>query len=206
MSTYRDTREAHRVLVALAATQGGYFTAKQAQELGYDQPHLSYHAASGNFERVGHGIYRLPEIPIEEHDELIRLSLWSRGRDDQPQAVFSHTTALFLHELSDVLPRKIYFTVPKMFRKKPPKGSIIHKATLKDTDVEHRTGFSVTTPLKTLLDVANSQINAEQLDKAVVEALDRGLVRRSKLATAIKENRSYERLRRLLSSDHNPQK
>ena len=202
MAAYRNTREAHRALVALAATQGGYFTAKQAQELGYDQPHLSYHAASGNFERVGHGVYRLPEIPLEECNELIRLSLWSRGRDDQPQAVFSHATALFLHELSDVLPRKIHFTVPKTFRKTPLKGTVVYKATLSNTDVEHRAGFSLTSALRTLLDVANSRINSEQLDKAVAEALDQGLVRRSKLAKAIKDGPSYERLRRLLSCDH----
>ena len=101
---YRDTHESLRTLYALAATQGGYFTAKQAAEAGYDYAHLAYHLRTGNFERAGHGLYRLPTIPIAEHDDLIRLSLWSRDRQDRPQAVVSHDSALLLHQLSDVLP------------------------------------------------------------------------------------------------------
>jgi hypothetical protein len=40
---YRDSHDANRSLHAVAATQGGYFTAKQAAASGYDYPHLSYH-------------------------------------------------------------------------------------------------------------------------------------------------------------------
>ncbi|GJQ28338.1 MAG: hypothetical protein HBSAPP03_02220 [Phycisphaerae bacterium] len=51
--TYRSQKDALRSLTALAATQGGYFTAKQAEEAGYDFPHLVYHLKAGNFERAG---------------------------------------------------------------------------------------------------------------------------------------------------------
>jgi len=50
----RSTRGAARALAALAHEQGGYFTAKQAQEVGYGYRHLDYHETAGNFERVGH--------------------------------------------------------------------------------------------------------------------------------------------------------
>ncbi len=36
---YRDTHESLRALYALAAAEGGYFTAKQAAASGYDYPH-----------------------------------------------------------------------------------------------------------------------------------------------------------------------
>jgi len=39
----RSTREAARRLLAKVQEQGGYFTAKQAKESGYDYPHLEYH-------------------------------------------------------------------------------------------------------------------------------------------------------------------
>lgn len=81
----RSAREASRRLLSRALEQGGYFTAKQAQEAGYDYPHLDYHVSCGNFVRVGHGLYRLPDLPPSEHDDLIRLALWSRNRQDQPQ-------------------------------------------------------------------------------------------------------------------------
>jgi predicted transcriptional regulator of viral defense system len=66
---YRPTKATLRKLLSLAQGQGGYFTAKQAAEIGYDYPHLDYHVGAGNFERVGHGVYRLPEIPVSEHDD-----------------------------------------------------------------------------------------------------------------------------------------
>ena len=66
----RSTRDSARLLFALG--QGGYFTAKQAQEAGYGYPHLDYHVSTGTFERVDHGLYRMARIPPGEHDDLIR--------------------------------------------------------------------------------------------------------------------------------------
>ena len=128
--TYRDTRQAYRTLTAVAGDQGGYFTAKQAREAGYDYPHLKYHLSCGNFERVEHGLYRLPDLPVSDHDDMIRLTLWSRDRNDEPQAVVSHQTALALHELSDVIATATHLSVPPGFRKPAPKGVVLHRARL----------------------------------------------------------------------------
>jgi predicted transcriptional regulator of viral defense system len=178
--SYRDNQQALRALYAVATTQGGYFTAKQAGAAGYGIRHLDYHAKTGNFERVGHGLYRLPTIPLSEHDDLIPLSLWSRDRSDRPQAVASHITALGLHHLSDVLPTRIHLTAPRSFRKAVPTGAVLHKASLERQDMQEWTGFRVTSPQRTLLDVATDHsISEEQLDRAVNEAMERGLVQRS---------------------------
>src|SRR3954452_12470094 len=134
----RSTREAHRALFALASSQGGYFTAKQAKEAGYGYKHLDYHETAGNFERVEHGLYRLPTVPPTEHDDLIRLSLWSRNQKDEPQAVVSHESALVLHELTELLPNRIHLTVPPKFRKPTPRGCILYKSSLAAEDVEER--------------------------------------------------------------------
>ena len=158
----RSTREAARTLLARVQEQGGYFTAKQAKESGYDYPHLEYHVSTGSFERVEHGLYRAGRtraLPAHKHrsrreDDLIRLSLWSRNRDDEPQAVVSHESALVLHDLTELLPKETHVTVPPRFRKHPPEGCVIHKSILRSGDVEEWTGFRVTTPLRTLRDVA----------------------------------------------------
>ena len=164
-------------------------------------PHLDYHVQAGNFERVGHGIYRLPEIPLSEYDDLVRLSFWSRDRGDQPQAAVSHETALAVHGLSDVLPSKIHLTVPTTFRKPGAKGTVLHRAKLAAKDVEEREGFLVTTPLRTLLDVsADEAISEEHLEKAITEALERGLVRRSKLEALARKLPAAKRLSRSLVS------
>jgi predicted transcriptional regulator of viral defense system len=185
----RSTRQAARTLAALAADQGGYFTAKQARGAGYGYRHLDYHETAGNFERVDHGLYRLPTVPVSEHDEFIRLTLWSRNQKDEPQAVVTHESALVLHDLGELLPGAIHLTVPPRFRKVPPQGCVLHKATLGDRDIEERAGFRVTTPLRTLLDVADGGLSHEQIEKAVADALTRGLIRRKTLEAAAKNSR-----------------
>jgi predicted transcriptional regulator of viral defense system len=160
-----------------------------------------YHVASGNFERVGHGLYRFPNLPLGENDQLVRLSLWSRNRRDEPQAVVSHESALVLHERTELLPGAVHLTVPPTFRKVPPKGCVLHKGTLSSEEVEERTGFRVTTPLRTLLDVAAGDISQEQLEKAISLALSRGLVRKARLLEAARRDRRFERLRRILEHE-----
>lgn len=187
--TYRSQKSALRALYTIATAQGGYFTTKQAAKAGYGKRHVDYHSKAGNFERVGHGLYRLPTVAASEHDDLIRISLWSRGRDDTPQAVISHESAFALHELSDLLPGKIHVTVPRSFRKHPPRSCILHRGAIVRGDALDWDGFKVTTPLRTLVDAdASDTISMEQLRQAVIDALDRGLVRRSALATASKSS------------------
>ncbi len=137
----RSTRDAARSLRATAQEQGGYFTAKQAKTSGYDYAHLEYHVSTGAFERVGHGLYRLMSIPPADDEDLIRLSLWSRNREDEPQAVISHESALVLHDLTELLPDRIHLTVPPGFRKDPPEGCTIHKAVLLPADVRGTDGI-----------------------------------------------------------------
>jgi predicted transcriptional regulator of viral defense system len=194
----RSTKEAARSLAALAHEQGGYFTAKQAQEIGYGYRHLDYHETAGNFERVDHGLYRLPTIPPSEDDEYIRLALWSRNQKDEPQAVVSHESALVAHDLSELLPGKIHLTVPPKFRKDAPRGVTLHKAVLTSDDIEERAGYRVTSPFRTLLDVTGGEVSQEQLEKAVADAISRGLVRRSKLLAAARRDPKLTRLRAAL--------
>jgi predicted transcriptional regulator of viral defense system len=149
-----------------------------------------------------HGLYRLPEVPVSEHDDLIRLSLWSRGRDGEPQAVVSHETALGIFELGVLLPKRVHLTVPPTFRKLPPRGVALHRASITETDVEERAGFRVTSAARTVLDIAvENSVPQEQLEKIVREALDRGLLRRAVLVAKGSVNamptRLAEALRRI---------
>src|SRR5882762_7722628 len=143
----RSRKDAALALASLAHEQGGYFTTKQAIQAGYGYKHLDYHETAGNFERVAHGLYRLPTVPPSEHDDLIRLTLWSRNQKDEPQAVVSHESALVLHELSELLPQAIHLTVPPNFRKPSPPGCVLHKGVLSPGDMEEHLGFRATTPL-----------------------------------------------------------
>jgi predicted transcriptional regulator of viral defense system len=193
-----STRETARTLFSLAMEQSGYFTAKQALAAGYAYPSLEYHVSTGSFERVDHGLYRLASLPVGEHDDLVRLSLWSRNQKGEPQAVVSHESALVHFDLTELLPGAVHLTVPPKFRKAPPPGCVIHKASLSPMDTEERAGFRVTTPLRTLLDVAVDGISREQLEKAVDETLTRGLVRRTQLIEAVRKDPRFGRLSEIL--------
>lgn len=141
-------------LAAVASGQGGYFTTRQARAAGFSAPLLAYHLKAGNFERVGHGLYRLPLLPYALHDDLVRLSLWSRDRQGRPQAVVSHQSALALHELTDAIPREVHLTVPVGFRKRAPRGCILHRAELPVSETVAREGFRATRVERTLADLA----------------------------------------------------
>ena len=181
-------------LFEVADRQAGYFTARQAREAGYDYRLQHYHRERGNWIPVGHGLYRLRQYPTVEDEELVRLSLWSRDRGGRPQAAVSHETALRLHELTDLMPDHIHLSVPKGFRKEPPNGVVLHKAPLDEGGVEARRGYRVTTPLRTILDIARSlRVSPEHLEAAVAEALERGLVRRKRLRAALETLEDEER-------------
>lgn len=171
----QDRTDLRRRLLAIAARQSGYFSAAQALEAGYSYPAQRYHAKRGNWLRVDRGIYRLPEWPTGPREDLVRWSLWSRGR-----AVVSHETALSVHELGDVDPAHVHLTVPPNFRQSDL-AVVIHKGELPPDDVEEHEGYRVTTPLRSLLDVATGELDIDQLAQAIVEALSQGMTTRRAL-------------------------
>jgi predicted transcriptional regulator of viral defense system len=171
----QDRTDLRRRLLALAARQSGYFSAAQALKAGYSYPAQGYHAKRGNWLRVDRGIYRLPEWPTGPREDLVRWSLWSRGR-----GVVSHETALSVHELGDADPAHVHLSVPPNFRQSDP-GVVIHKGELRPDDVEEHEGFRVTTPLRSLLDVAAGELDVDQLGQAIDEALSQGMTTRRAL-------------------------
>lgn len=165
-----DRRKRRQKLLSFASSQSGYFTAGQALEAGYSYQAQQYNVEQGNWLRVDRGIFRLPEWPPGRHEDLVRWTLWSKG-----QAVTSHITALAVHELGDVNPSRVHMTVPSPFRKKA-KGIILHRGELPREDVEGREGFSVTAPMRSILDTAALGIEIDQLSRVIAEAVERGLV------------------------------
>jgi predicted transcriptional regulator of viral defense system len=173
-------------LFEVAEQQSGFFTAAQALKAGYSYAAQSYHFKAGNWLRDRWGIYRLNHYPHTPGEELVRLMLWSRGRSGETRAVVSHESALQTYELSDVLPGATHLSVPRNFRKKPPVGVVLHRADLPKDDVRERDGYKITTPLRTLLDVAASSLSPEHLRAAAREALEKGLVRSRALEQAVR--------------------
>jgi predicted transcriptional regulator of viral defense system len=196
----RDPQENARSLYQIATTQGGYFTAAQARQAGYAYSQQHFHVARGNWLKIDRGLFRLRDFPSSEREDLIRWSLWSRNRKGLVQAIVSHDTALAIHALGDAMPGRVHLTVPRRFRKNTPEGCVLHKDDLTSEEVEVRTGYRVTTPLRTLLDVADSTLSQEHLNKAVRDALESGVVRRHLLETASCPPQARSRLDQALAT------
>jgi predicted transcriptional regulator of viral defense system len=186
------TQESERNIRSIASRQQGYFTARQALEAGYSYPSQYYQSETGNWIREERGIYRLADYTAADRPDLVLWSLWSRNRFGVPQGVYSHETALSIHELSDVMPASLHITVPLSFRRSAgiPAILVIHRATLEPADIEMMEGYSVTRPLRTIIDVAAVTISADLLEQAIRQALQRGLVQRDDLTSAARLNPS----------------
>jgi predicted transcriptional regulator of viral defense system len=165
-----DRRDLRRRLFHLAAEQGGYFSAAQAKGLGYSYQAQAHHVASGNWLRIDRGLFRLSEWIPELHDDLIRWTLWSRGR-----AVVSHETALAFHGIGELESPKVHLTAPRGFSLRDD-ALILHIADLPAEDIIAYPGFRTTTLLRTLVDVASGAVDEDQLSRAVQQARDAGLL------------------------------
>lgn len=157
-------------LFVVAADQAGYFTATQAKDVGYSYQAQAHHVAVGNWQRVDRGIFRLTQWVPDLHGDLARWSLWARGR-----AVVSHESALGVHGIGEFESPKVHLTVPAGFRQRDG-AVVLHVNRLADEDVEHHTGFRVTTAQRSVIDVAAGAPDEDQLARAIEEARSRGLV------------------------------
>lgn len=99
--------------------------------------------------------------------------LWSRQ-----QGVFSHQTALVLHELSDTQPSKNHVTLPSAWRPRrirPPASTVLHHA---DLDADARAGLGpipVTTPLRTIEDASADSLEIPWIVQACKAGTRKGL-------------------------------
>jgi predicted transcriptional regulator of viral defense system len=166
-------------LYEIAAAQEGHFSIRQAARAGYSPQLLAKYLHGGKVVRVRRGIYRLVHFPSGEHEDLIAFWLWSEGR-----GVFSHSTALFLHGLSDAMPSRAFLTVPSEWetrRLRVPEGVVLHYSTLGAADRSWVGPVPVTAPRRTLADCVATHVSIDLLRQAAVQAIARGLVTRQEL-------------------------
>lgn len=169
-------------LYGVAAPQAGYFTLGQAVEAGYSSPLVEYHVRTGRLERVGRGIFRLAHFPPSDNEDLVVAWLWSRRT-----GVFSHVTALALHQLSDALPAKSDMTVPgewRMRRLRIPAGLVVHYADVARPDITWNGPVPLTNPLRTVVDVLLDDDLALG-EQAAAQAVKRRLFSRQQLRAVL---------------------
>lgn len=184
-------------LFELAAGQAGYFTAAQARELGYSARSLVHHVSAGHVERVSRGFYRLVGVPASSQEDVVAawLRFASRG------GVVSHDTALALYELAPSRSHEIHLTLPRERRPRTAQATTavsVHTTTvpLRREELTSRFGVQVTSPARTIADVADIGADPSVVLEATSRALATGLVSANELRTAVR--RRSARVRQLV--------
>jgi predicted transcriptional regulator of viral defense system len=164
-------------LFEVAVGQEGHFTTQQAAAAGYSPQLLIKYLKNGRITRVRRGVYRMVHFPAGEHEDLATIWLWS-----ERAGVFSHETALMLHDLSDALPRKVSLTLPANWvkrRLRVPHGVLVHHADVSKSERVEVGAIPVTNVLRTLIDCIDAHVSPELIDAAVRQARQRSLIDKS---------------------------
>jgi predicted transcriptional regulator of viral defense system len=96
-------------LKKLLDENGGTITTKEANAAGISKEMLRRFVASGNVERVAQGVYISPEAFLD------KMYVFQKGI---ASIIYSHETALFLHDLTDRDPVRYTVTLPSDVRSK----------------------------------------------------------------------------------------
>ena len=87
--------------------QRGLLRSRDLQTVDAPRVILTRMTASGQLEKVGRGLYRLPRTQISADESLNAIAI------KVPQAVFCLLTALQFHGLTTQLPRQVWLAMPR---------------------------------------------------------------------------------------------
>lgn len=195
LKSSRQTREIDHELARLARRQHGYVTRKQLMALGLTNARIGRWLASGRLIRVYNGVYALGHV---RNDALGRAmaAVLACG----PDAVLSHRSAAALWGFRKWTAGPIHVTAPTCHRRR---GMKVHRCALTPREVTRHWGIRVTTPARTLLDIAGD-LAEKQLIRAINDALISGYLRAAHLAGSRLERYVGEISRSPLEDDFRP--
>jgi Transcriptional regulator, AbiEi antitoxin/Protein of unknown function (DUF559) len=136
-------------IAALAARQHGVVTRSQLRDLGLSDRAISKRVAAGRLHRVHQGVFAVG------HRRLPSFGAWSAAvLACGPGAALSHASAAALWDLRRSDAVYVDVTVPRTGRRTRPGIRIHRPRRLPDSEVTTRRGSPLTTPARTILDLA----------------------------------------------------
>lgn len=158
----------------MAAAQCGVFRRRDAHAVGGTDRMIASRLASGRWERVAPGVYRLDGAPPS-----FRQRLWVARLVVDTYAVVSHQAAAALHHFLGFPPREVSLLVPHGKHRVVP-GAVIHQtrdALLVPCHLDE--GLIVSTPARTFIDLAAIGVGRRRLGSALDDAVVNHKVRLS---------------------------
>lgn len=108
----------------LIAANNGIIVTSEVEKHGIPRQYLTLLSREGMLDRVSHGVYVTPDA---FEDEMYMLQM------KRPKVVFSHETALFIHDLTDRDPLKWSVTLPYGYNATQLRNSGIQVHSVKKT-------------------------------------------------------------------------
>jgi len=168
----------------VAVDQNGYITVRDLRRLGENPALLRQWHQRDRITRIGHGIYRFPQVPSTPLDPFMLATLWPSGR-----GVLSHDSALDLHELCDINPAGIHITLPPGYRprRRGVEQYAIHHELLKEADITWHEGIRIVTPAVAIRQAIVSDVPRQLIRQALDTAQRLGRVPRPALEDLIRQ-------------------
>lgn len=165
-------------IARLAASQRGVVTRAQLLRAGMTRNAIDNRVKSSHLHALHRGVYALGHAHLAPGAHELAAAL-TCGRD----AVVSHRSAAWLWRLLPEPAGDPEVTVPERDCRRT--GIRVHLvATLDRRDVRKLGGIPITSPARTILDLA-AVVSSRELERAMAEAHARSLVRRSELVALL---------------------
>jgi predicted transcriptional regulator of viral defense system len=175
----------------LAEAQHGFVTTRQAQARSVPRRDLARLAAAGALERAAHGVYRVAGAPRDRLGDL--RAAWLQlapqlGTDERSAAdgVVSHSSAAVVYQVGFLDPFWFDFTVPGPRRARTRRPDVrIYHAPIGGHDARWAEDMFVTSPARTVADLAAQRLDGEHLAGVVRDLLAAGHADTQTLASAL---------------------
>jgi very-short-patch-repair endonuclease len=170
-----------QTLAAIARGQAGVFSRRQAIEAGFTRHEFARRLTEGTWRALLPRVYCLAASPPADNQQLWAACLWAGAG-----AVVSHRSAGAVWNFDGVIPRKPEFWVPYKCTKRRPDVITRRSDSVPPLDGRYVRGLRVTSPERTLLDLASV------LDELALEIAFES-ARRERLVTIESVQRCLER-------------
>lgn len=154
-----STAQPDERIAAVAGRQGGHVTRPQLIELGLGKPAIEYRLRVGRLIPVHRGVYAVGHVPANELDRA-HGALLAAGEN----SALAGDSAMALYGISEDWPDPIELLATT--DRRPPTLNVHRCRTLLRRDIVIRQGLRVTSPARTLLDIA-PRLHERRLIRAI---------------------------------------
>ncbi len=195
-------QEAAVALSGIAESQRGLVTSRQAALVGVPRLTLARLEDAGTLDRITHAVYRMGGAPRDEH-ELLRAN-WlaldpgrtaaERLTDKQHMIAVSHRSAAQVHGIGNLYADDNRYTAN--YRKQSTRDGVkLSHRPLGVSDVRVEAGMLVTTPERTIADLARTEPDESHVADVLGDAIDARKTTRDKVVARLPGRSLTERER-----------